>query len=153
MHITRTDILVIPDMLHSYVGSGKQRTLQRHLLHAHIGGWYVYSGRPARHIQLLPCDCRTSVVQNAHANDQHPTGWCDLYYHKFALSYMAAICICNSVYIQGDASTAQENKITITLIAVVLLFLVCQSPSAIQLIYMMRCPDITPELQGIIIIA
>lgn len=36
---------------------------------------------------------------------------------------------------QADASSAQENKVTVTLIAVVILFLVCQTPAATQLIY------------------
>ncbi|XP_037039195.1 uncharacterized protein LOC119076515 isoform X2 [Bradysia coprophila] len=40
--------------------------------------------------------------------------------------------------IQSDRSTAQENKVTVTLIAVVVLFLVCQTPGAIQLIYSMK---------------
>ncbi|KAG4078355.1 hypothetical protein HA402_013065 [Bradysia odoriphaga] len=39
---------------------------------------------------------------------------------------------------QSDRSTAQENKVTVTLIAVVVLFLVCQTPGAIQLIYSMN---------------
>ncbi|KAJ6636832.1 Sex peptide receptor, partial [Pseudolycoriella hygida] len=42
---------------------------------------------------------------------------------------------------QSDRSTAQENKVTVTLIAVVVLFLVCQTPSAIQLIYSMRTKE------------
>jgi hypothetical protein len=36
---------------------------------------------------------------------------------------------------QGDSIQSQENKITITLIAVVILFMVCQIPTAIALIY------------------
>lgn len=36
---------------------------------------------------------------------------------------------------QSNVPTAQENKITITLIAVVVLFLICQTPTAIHLIY------------------
>uniref|UniRef100_A0A336MD99 CSON009921 protein n=1 Tax=Culicoides sonorensis TaxID=179676 RepID=A0A336MD99_CULSO len=37
--------------------------------------------------------------------------------------------------ITNDAMSAQENKITIILIAVVVLFLICQTPSAINLLY------------------
>lgn len=36
---------------------------------------------------------------------------------------------------QQQSDSAQENKVTITLIAVVILFLVCQTPSAIQLLW------------------
>lgn len=36
---------------------------------------------------------------------------------------------------QSDSIQTQENKITITLIAVVILFMVCQFPTAIALIY------------------
>jgi len=36
---------------------------------------------------------------------------------------------------QSDSIQTQENKITITLIAVVILFMVCQIPTAIMLIY------------------
>ncbi|XP_055679333.1 motilin receptor isoform X2 [Lutzomyia longipalpis] len=42
---------------------------------------------------------------------------------------------------QGDTSTSQENKVTVTLIAVVLLFLVCQTPTAIFLIYTSWAPE------------
>lgn len=41
-------------------------------------------------------------------------------------------CVC---YIQQQSDSAQENKVTITLIAVVILFLLCQTPSAIQLLW------------------
>lgn len=43
--------------------------------------------------------------------------------------------------LQADTSTAQENKVTVTLIAVVILFLVCQTPNAIQLIYTMNVTE------------
>lgn len=36
---------------------------------------------------------------------------------------------------QSQAAAVQENKMTVTLIAVVLLFLVCQTPTAIFLLY------------------
>lgn len=39
---------------------------------------------------------------------------------------------------QLDTTTAQENKVTITLIAVVVLFLICQTPAAVQLVYTMN---------------
>ncbi|XP_059620905.1 motilin receptor [Phlebotomus argentipes] len=42
---------------------------------------------------------------------------------------------------QGDTSTSQENKVTVTLIAVVLLFLICQTPTAIFLIYTSWAPE------------
>lgn len=50
---------------------------------------------------------------------------------------MLSLCL-HYVFIQSfqaDASSAQENKVTVTLIAVVILFLVCQTPAATQLIY------------------
>lgn len=50
-------------------------------------------------------------------------------------------CIIVSFLFQSDRSTAQENKVTVTLIAVVVLFLVCQTPSAIQLIYLMSANE------------
>lgn len=37
--------------------------------------------------------------------------------------------------LQSQAAAVQENKMTVTLIAVVLLFLVCQTPTAIFLLY------------------
>lgn len=39
---------------------------------------------------------------------------------------------------QLDTTTTQENKVTITLIAVVVLFLICQTPAAVQLVYTMN---------------
>ncbi|GAB0096745.1 hypothetical protein DMENIID0001_123080 [Sergentomyia squamirostris] len=42
---------------------------------------------------------------------------------------------------QGDTNTSQENKVTVTLIAVVLLFLICQTPTAIFLIYISWAPE------------
>lgn len=38
-------------------------------------------------------------------------------------------------HLQSQSAAVQENKMTVTLIAVVLLFLVCQTPTAIFLIY------------------
>lgn len=57
-------------------------------------------------------------------------------------------CIHFILYFQADASTAQENKVTVTLIAVVILFLVCQTPSAIQLIYTMNATEHTNMTRG-----
>ncbi|XP_046396197.1 FMRFamide receptor isoform X2 [Ischnura elegans] len=45
---------------------------------------------------------------------------------------------------QSEASQTQENKITITLIAVVILFVVCQLPTALLLIYQTIAPEPSP---------
>ena len=40
-----------------------------------------------------------------------------------------------AIPLQSQAAAVQENKMTVTLIAVVLLFLVCQTPTSIFLLY------------------
>lgn len=57
--------------------------------------------------------------------------------------HLALIHFCSRLFLslQADTSTAQENKVTVTLIAVVILFLVCQTPNAIQLIYTMNVTE------------
>lgn len=44
--------------------------------------------------------------------------------------------------------SAQENKVTITLIAVVVLFLLCQTPSALQLVFTMKTKEYTNMDKG-----
>lgn len=44
--------------------------------------------------------------------------------------------------------SAQERKVTITLIAVVILYLVCQTPNALQLLHIIHTEDDTIRNRG-----
>lgn len=60
---------------------------------------------------------------------------------------LSCVQFVNKLFFQSQAASIQENKMTVTLIAVVVLFLVCQTPTAIFMLYKSFVGDPTERRQ------
>lgn len=110
--------------------------IQTNILHLHRCHLQIFTAHYADRAQLLSHHDRAEIASDAKHHDKHAAGKTIAHTHAPAsLSCSTHALTLNAVPLQAQSDSAQENKVTITLIAVVILFLLCQTPSAIQLLW------------------
>lgn len=97
----------------------------------------ISAARDANRAQLFSHYDGEEIAPNAKHHDKYAAGKPSISFNLlffFLQEAQNTNLQWNAPAFQAQSDSAQENKVTITLIAVVILFLVCQSPSAIQLL-------------------